>query len=71
MEVTGLLCLQRDFAEKMKKEKNRKDANSRKYEERLKEMQSTIERNESTIHMLKLQLQHGREEVGYNLITYV
>ena len=46
----------------MKKEKNRKDANSRKYEEKVKEMQATIQRNESMIHMLKLQLQQGRGE---------
>lgn len=46
----------------MKREKYKKDASTRKYEEKCKEMQATIERNESMIQMLKLQLQHGQKE---------
>ena len=62
------VLFQRDFAEKLNREKNRKAANVQKYEEKFKDMQSTIQRNESIIHMLKMQLaQYQKEEVWYNM----
>ena len=50
----------------MKKERKKKDSEAGKWESKFKEMQATIQRNESIIQVLKMQLSQyqEKEEVG-------
>ena len=46
----------------MKKERKRKDGDAVKWEAKVKDLQGTIQRNESIIHMLKMQLSQYQEK---------
>lgn len=48
---------QKNLQRKVRQEKSRHEGDAGKLEERYREMQATIQRNESIIHMLKMQIQ--------------
>ena len=53
---------QDDIQARLNKEQKRKDATSEKWEVKVKDLQATVQRNESVIQMLKTQLQTYKEQ---------
>ena len=60
--IISCFSSQDDIQARLNKEQKRKDATSEKWEVKVKDLQATVQRNESVIQMLKTQLQTYKEQ---------